>query len=259
MRVLTVGDTRITYHLKRSERATRARLTVTPERAEVVVPSSATEDEISAMLHRRRGWLVEATRQMAERAAKADAHAVVRFMSGSKIPYRGRMMRLKVEPTDATLVEVAYRNGFVVGCPRTVSPSARDDVIESAIRLWLRKRLREDVVEIAREYGEPNGLKPKRIEVKNQKHLWGSCGLDRVVNLNWHLIFAPKPVLEYAVVHELCHLRHRNHDKAFWGLVGSILPDWEARKAWLDTNEHFLEMRRLSPSTTAPITEKATR
>jgi predicted metal-dependent hydrolase len=247
MPVLTVGGTQITYHLKRSERAARARLTVTPERVEVVVPSSATEDDIAAMLHRRRGWLVEQTRRMAERAAMADANAIARFVSGAKIPYRGRMMRLKVEPTDGTLVEVAYRNGFVVGCPRTVSQSARDDLVESAIRLWLRRRLREDVVEIVRKFGEPNGLKPKRIEVKDQKHLWGSCGQDRVVHLNWHLIFAPKPVLEYAVVHELCHLRRRNHDESFWTLVGSILPDWQSRKTWLDRNEHFLNLRRVEP------------
>jgi predicted metal-dependent hydrolase len=61
------------------------------------------------------------------------------------------------------------------------------------------------------------------------------------------LIFAPKTVLEYAVVHELCHLRHRTHDRDFWGLVGTILPNWEAKKAWLDQNEQFLELRRVKP------------
>jgi hypothetical protein len=54
--------------------------------------------------------------------------------------------------------------------------------------------------------------------------------------------------LEYAVVHELCPLRHRNHDGSFWGLVGSILPDWQARKTWLDHNEHFLKLRHVEPT-----------
>jgi hypothetical protein len=84
--------------------------------------------------------------------------------------------------------------------------------------------------------------------IKDQKHVWGSCGIDRVVNLNWQLVFAPRTVLEYAVVHELCHLRHRNHDRSFWGLVGTILPDWEARKVWLDQNEHVLTLRRMEPT-----------
>jgi predicted metal-dependent hydrolase len=78
--------------------------------------------------------------------------------------------------------------------------------------------------------------------------VWGSCGVHRIINLNWHLIFASKAVLEYAVIHELCHLRHRNHDASFWGFGGSLLPDWEARKAWLDRNEHFLELRRVKPT-----------
>jgi hypothetical protein len=50
------------------------------------------------------------------------------------------------------------------------------------------------------------------------------------------------------VVHELCHLRHRNHDPAFWELVGTILPDWETRKSWLDENEHLLDLRRVKPT-----------
>ena len=58
----------------------------------------------------------------------------------------------------------------------------------------------EDVLALVRVHGEPNGLKPGRV---HQAHIWGSCGADRSVNLNWHLGLAPRTVLEYAVVHEL--------------------------------------------------------
>jgi hypothetical protein len=198
------------------------------------------------VLHRRRSWLVEQTRQMAEKATAAPS--VVRFATGAKIPYRGRLMRLTVEPTDSNLVTVTFRNGFYVGYPLTASDASRNALIESALRLWLRKRLREDVHALVRFHGEPNGLKPRRVYIKDQAHMWGSCGADRSLALNWHLVFAPRTVLEYAVVHELCHLRHRNHDHAFWELVGSILRDWETRKGWLDENEHFLDLRRVEPA-----------
>lgn len=243
MPVLTVGDTSIPYVLRRSVTASCARITVTPAGVEVVVPVTATDDEIAGVLDRRRAWLVEQTRQIAARVSAAPK--VSHFVSGAKIPYRGRLMRLKIEPNDGTLVEVTYRNGFHVGYPRTAPEASRDALIESALRLWLRKRLREDVAAFVRQHGEPNGLKPRSIHIKDQKHMWGSCGTDRSVNLNWHLIFAPTTVLEYAVVHELCHLRHRNHDREFWGLVGSILPDWEVRKAWLDHNEHLLALSQI--------------
>ncbi|ANC92501.1 M48 family peptidase [Azospirillum humicireducens] len=246
MPMLTVGSVEIPYVLSRSDAATRARITVTQDSVEVVVPTAATEDEIAGVLHRRRAWLYEQTRHMAERIARSNA--VRRFVRGAKIPYRGWLMRLRVEPCDDTLVSVAYRNGFLVGGPRSVAPASHDDLIESALQLWLRRRLRQDVADLVRRHGEPNGLKPRDVRVKDQKHVWGSCGIDRAVNLNWQLVFAPRTVLEYAVVHELCHLRHRTHDRAFWALVGTILPDWEARKAWLDQNEHFLTLRRVEPT-----------
>lgn len=245
MPVLTIGDAEIPYSLLRSDTATRARITVTPERVEIVVPTAATDAEIAGVLHRRRAWLFEQTSGMAERMAKSNA--VRRFVSGAKIPYRGRLMRLRVEPCDDTLVSVAYRNGFLVGCPRSLAPASHDELIESALRLWLRKRLRQDVADLVRRHGEPNGLKPRGVRIKDQKHVWGSCGIDRIVTLNWQLVFAPRTVLEYAVVHELSHLRHRNHDRPFWGQVATILPDWEVRKAWLDQNEHVLMLRRIEP------------
>jgi len=77
--------------------------------------------------------------------------------------------------------------------------------------------------------------------------MWGSCGQDWQINLNWHLIFAPKPVLEYAVVHEMCQLKHRNHEPEFWDLVGRVLPDWKERKAWLDKHEHMLGWEKVEP------------
>jgi predicted metal-dependent hydrolase len=246
MPVLVVGETTITYSLRRSDVANRARITVTPEKVEIVVPTSASDADIAGVIDRRRGWLVEQTRAMAQRASATPQ--VAQYVTGAKIPFRGRMVRLKVEATDTSLVEVTHRNGFVVGCPRDIASASRDPLIESALRLWLRKRLRDDVAAFVRQHGRANGLEPRRVQIKDQKHLWGSCGVDRSINLNWQLIFAPKTVLEYAVVHELCHLRHRDHGSEFWSLVSSILPDWERRKAWLDQNEHFLTLRRVVPS-----------
>ena len=241
MPVLTVGQTEIHYTLRRSANARQARFTVTPDHFELVVPQFATDAEIDAVLSRRRGWLVEERRRMAERTAQAPT--IHRFVTGAKIPYRGRRMRLRVEPHDGNGVEITYRNGFYVSYPRTAAENSRDSMIESAFRLWFKARLRRDVREMVRRHGPPNGLMPRDIRIKDQMHLWGSCGHDRILNINWQLIFAPKSVLEYAVVHELCHLRERNHDERFWHLLGSIVPDWEERKIWLDTNEQLLAFR----------------
>jgi predicted metal-dependent hydrolase len=246
MPVLTIGKTKIPYALLRSGTCERARITVTPDLVEVVVPPTASEDQIAKALNRRRRWIFDETQKMAKLVSLSPR--LLQFMSGAKIPFRGRMMRLKVVPTDDTLVHVSYRNGFYIEYPVSASVSSRDSLIEDALRLWLKKKLREDVAAFVRQHGEPNNLKPNSFRIKDQKHIWGSCGQDHVININWHLIFAPKTVLEYAVVHELCHLRHRNHDRSFWRLVRSILPDHEATKSWLEANEHFLAMRKVAPT-----------
>lgn len=242
MPVFQIGERQIAYTLRRSATVKRATLTVTPGSFELVVPEASTETQIEAVLHRRRAWILETVVTMQERA-RAQAR-VYRFITGAKVPYRGRMMRMTVEPFDGSLVEVNFRNGFLIRTPHDLPESAADAVIESALRLWLRRRVRDDAKELVEKHGARSGLKPRGIRIKDQKHLWGACGQDRQIHLNWHLIFAPRPVLEYAVVHELCHLRHRNHGADFWGLVGSILPEWETRKRWLDENEHLLGWER---------------
>jgi len=238
MPVYRIGQREIEYNLVRSAKAKKASLSVTPQSFELLVPESATDEQINAVLERRRAWIIETVQHMQERA-KAQTR-VYRFVSGAKIPYWGRMARLTVEPFDNSFPQVTYRNGFHIKRPLNLEPTEADAVIESALRLWLKKRVRTEAGLFISRHGAPNGLKPRGVQIKDQKHMWGSCGADRQINLNWHLVFAPKPVFEYAVVHELCHLRVRNHGPEFWQLVGSILPDWQMRKSWLDQNEHLL-------------------
>lgn len=246
MAVYRIGSQEIEYTLRRSPKARKASLSVTPKSFELLVPEGATDEQICAVLDRRRAWIIETVQHMAERA-KAQTR-VYQFVTGAKIPYRGRMAKLTIEPFDGSLVEVNFRNGFQILKPADLSSESSDTLIESALRLWLKRRVRDDARDFVRRHGERHGLKPRGLQIKDQKHMWGSCGQDRQINLNWHLIFAPKPVLEYAVVHEMCHLKHRNHEPEFWNLVGRVLPDWSERKTWLDKNEHMLGWEKVEPS-----------
>jgi predicted metal-dependent hydrolase len=91
---------------------------------------------------------------------------------------------------------------------------------------------------VANRYGASgDGGEPAGVRVREQQHLWGSCGKDGTICLNWHLAFAPKPVLEYAVVHEMCHLLDRSHDTSFWQPLSRVMPDYVDRKQWLEQNE----------------------
>ncbi len=75
-----------------------------------------------------------------------------------------------------------------------------------------------------------------RIAIRNQKTRWGSCSSKGNLNFNWRLVMAPEEILDYVVVHELCHLAHLNHSSQFWQMVRDILPDFRERRNWLKAN-----------------------
>jgi predicted metal-dependent hydrolase len=72
--------------------------------------------------------------------------------------------------------------------------------------------------------------------------MWASCGKDGNIRLNRQLVELPRAVLEYVIVHELSHLKHRNHSPAFWRTVGGAMPDWRERQEWLAAYEQDWEL-----------------
>ena len=100
------------------------------------------------------------------------------------------------------------------------------------------KQLRDRLEFLAREHGFSCNL----VTVRRQKTLWGSCSPRGALSFNWKLIMIPLPVVEYVVVHELCHLRELNHSKSFWTLVERHCPGWSAQRKWLRANESALTL-----------------
>ena len=80
------------------------------------------------------------------------------------------------------------------------------------------------------------------IMIRDQKSRWGSCSSRGTLSFNYRLMFAPPKVLDYVVVHELCHLTHMNHSKDFWNMVGRIMPDYKIYKQWLREHGHELTL-----------------
>lgn len=233
MPVLEVGATKIVYRVRRSKVAKRKSVIVTPQFVEVVVPPNEEEASVVAFVHEMRRWIYDRVEIMAQRRV-SESPFPVRLATGAKVRYRGRRLRLVVELADVSGPEVRYRNAFHVVAPKGLTEDARQRVVQEALSEWMKTMVQRDAEWFARRYSKRLGVEPKGVRVKVQKHLWGSCGTDGVIRLNWHLAFVPKPVLEYVVVHELCHLRHRDHSPEFWGMVQRALPEYAEPKRWLD-------------------------
>ena len=90
------------------------------------------------------------------------------------------------------------------------------------------------------------GVSYRRVEVRAQRTRWGSCSAAGTLSFNWRLVLAPYEVLDYVVVHEVCHLRQPNHSAQFWQLVASRRPQWRLQRDWLRT--HGPELLAFRPS-----------
>lgn len=101
---------------------------------------------------------------------------------------------------------------------------------------------RAKIAERAAYYAPILGVTYKRITVRDQKSRWGSCSGKGNLNFTWKLILTPPEILDYVVVHELCHRLEMNHSDRFWSHVERILPDYRERRAWLKKNGWLLDL-----------------
>ncbi|HET7573193.1 MAG TPA: M48 family metallopeptidase [Gaiellaceae bacterium] len=109
-----------------------------------------------------------------------------------------------------------------------------------------RQAVRELAAMVADEEASALGVRYERIQVRDQRTRWGSCSTRGTLSFNWRLALAPHDVLDYVVVHELCHLREPNHSRRFWSLVESRRPGWREQRAWL--REHGAELLAFRPA-----------
>ena len=107
-----------------------------------------------------------------------------------------------------------------------------DALQEKELRERAKSVFAERVAYFARQIDVTYG----KITVRDQKTRWGSCSQAGNLNFNFRLILAPPEVLDYVVVHELCHRKQMNHSAQFWQEVAQVLPDYRKRKAWLAEN-----------------------
>lgn len=200
----------------------------------VKAPFGLSESEILKWIKSKTGWIIRHREKILE---QQSANPPKRYIRGEKFSYLGQEYELEVRISEgrAGMVRI-LENKLVI-----FSKEDSEEVIEKILnnwymaqaKIWIPKRVRFFAVQMGESY--------KNITIKNQKKRWGSCSSARNLNFNWRLIMTPVEVMDYVVVHELCHLKQMNHSQAFWEEVEKVLPDYKMRKKWLDEHQNRLE------------------
>ena len=150
--------------------------------------------------------------------------------NGDSLFYLGEKRTLTVIREDRTRAKVKCLMGrLIMWVPYEADYSYKKEQLEK----WYRREAGEVFHAKALEYAAVLHVDFKDIRVKDQKSRWGSCSSKGNLNFNYRLAYMPPAILDYVVVHELAHLRHMDHSKEFWALVGVYLPDYKERRKWL--------------------------
>ncbi|KKI92102.1 zinc protease [Bacillus sp. SA1-12] len=108
-----------------------------------------------------------------------------------------------------------------------------DEKIKQALKRFYYQQCKALVEKSISSYQSYFKPKPRSIRITDSKTTWGTCDSKQQLTFNWRLAMAPREVIDYVVVHEMCHMVHLNHDRSFWRLVGKIMPDYKEKENWL--------------------------
>ena len=195
---------------------------------QVRVPDYVGDERVAAFLKRKRPWI----RSKVAEISLLPPHRTKELVSGESFPYLGRNYRLKVQ--EGHQVGVCLSGGYLRATIRANEQVEHRTLrIQQYLQNWYRSRALERLQDKTNRYAQQIGVSPAGVSVRNFKSRWGSCDKQGQVVFNWNIIKAPHSIVDYVVIHELCHLVHPNHSKDFWQLVGRHDTSYAEHRQWL--------------------------
>jgi predicted metal-dependent hydrolase len=214
--------------LVRSNRRTLSLIVEPDGTLTVRAPSRMTEADIRRFIDVKADWI-----KRKQAVARKEAIAAHRYVDGETFLYLGKEipLRLLQDQRPALVMDGTFK------LTRSAWPQA-----ESVFEAWYKKQARAVLTERAEFFARKYRFNLGKIRITSARTRWGSCSAKQTLSFTWRLVMASLEVIDYVVVHELCHLRELNHSRSFWAQVESILPDYESHRKWLKQNGAKLKL-----------------
>ena len=226
----------IAYEIVRSRRATADIVIERDGRVLVRVPKTIPHQRIENIVEAKRFWIYKTLAEWRD----LNATKVLReYRNGEGFLYLGRSYRLSLS-TDQD--EPLLLKGGRFCLRRDLVDRSEAAGAKSAFRDYFIARGLERITERVRYFAPKVGAKPLHIDVRELGHRWASCSLKGNLAFHWKCMMAPPTIIDYIVVHELCHLHHMNHTEKFWNEVDKVMPTYRERKEWLKNNGAAMDL-----------------
>ncbi|MBZ4663660.1 MAG: hypothetical protein JG776_1375 [Caloramator sp.] len=219
--------------IKKKKKTITIRIT---REGEVVVTSPIYADDryIFNLVQDKAEWIVQKLKEIERIKNEVGS---IEYKKGGQIDYLGTKLILFISEDNVDKLKIYKEdNKLYIKLPKAKASFFTEQMLRKEIIKWLTEEAKVVLKQRVKFFSQKYNLIPNRVVIKEQKTIWGSCSSKGNINLNWRLIMVPLDVLDYVVVHELCHLKHHNHSKKFWELVKEIMPDFEEKKNWLKEN-----------------------
>lgn len=202
------------------------------EGGEIVIraPYRTSRKEIEEFVKERETWVINQLKEEEERRKEVEKT----FIAGEKFLYLGEWYPLEVHESDQKNVPLELSFGkFVLN--KCYIEQARDLFVE-----WYKREAKEKIDPRVRYYSDRFQLIPNGTRITGAKSRWGSCSRDNRLAFSWRIIMAPLQIIDYILLHELVHIKEKNHSRSFWAALEKIFPDYKTCRIWLRKNGHRL-------------------
>lgn len=213
----------ISFELEFRKRKT-LQIRVEPEKVSVIAPRSLSKARVIEIVSKKGKWIVN---KRANYINFEVATIEKELIDGQLFMFLGGSYSLKItDNIDIKKPMIYIRGGNIF----IETPWRDDSKLRDALKIWYKEKAKETISDRVASFEERFDKKPKAIRIKDPKKRWGSCtGKDELL-FNWRCVMISPPLLDYIVVHEMCHMVEKNHGKGFWYLVEVMLPDFKERK-----------------------------
>ncbi|MBE5808179.1 MAG: M48 family metallopeptidase [Clostridiales bacterium] len=224
-RAVTCGGRRIEYILIQSVRRDVLLQALPGGETRVYAPKGMRLKDIDSTVMQHAAEILDMHGSLDQKLR--DARAAHPMTEGSTVAVEGTMLPIRLgQGRPGARIQP---DAICVTVPDPTDAEAVRALVRQALIDRMLPRLRQRLDHFAPRIGGAYG----RVTVREQRSRWGSCSAKHNLNFNWKLIMAPKPVLDYVVIHELCHLHEFNHSPRFWSLVEAQMPEYRVWKKWL--------------------------